>query len=274
MAIVLAFDLETVPDTMVGRLYWGLVGDDAAVAAAMSAKRNEETDGRSDFLKAGFHRVVAVGLAGLSLETGKPPKVKLTSKCEADERGLLEFFLAALTKRSQMDQGAQLVSWNGGSFDLPVIRYRSLLHGVNAGTLYGRPDDRQYDRYDYRYGDRHVDLMDVLSGYGASTAHKLDEAAQLVGLPAKGETTGADVLNLWLAGGYEAIGRYCGHDAIKTLLLFLRFQWTRAWISTSVYHQALEGVCGQLSDREDNLELRKAIGTWQLAVAPELQAAG
>jgi len=61
---------------------------------------------------------------------------------------------------------------------------------------------------------------------------------------------------------------------ILTLLLFLRFQWTRAWISTSVYHQALEGVCGQLSDREDNLELRKAIGTWQLAVAPELQAAG
>ena len=29
-----------------------------------------------------------------------------------------------------------LVSWNGGGFDLPVLHYRALLHGVNASRYW------------------------------------------------------------------------------------------------------------------------------------------
>ena len=55
----LVFDIETIPDTDVGRRILGLEeSDDAAVAAAMFAARQEATG--SDFLPYEQHRIVAI----------------------------------------------------------------------------------------------------------------------------------------------------------------------------------------------------------------------
>ena len=43
----------------------------------------------------------------------------------------------------------QLVSWNGGGFDLPVLQHRALIHGVTAAKYWDWGDD---DR-DFKYNN-------------------------------------------------------------------------------------------------------------------------
>jgi predicted PolB exonuclease-like 3'-5' exonuclease len=62
----------------------------------------------------------------------------------------------------------QIVSWNGSGFDLPVLHYRALMHGISAARYWDLGDDERdfrYNNYLNRYHTRHLDLMDVLSAY-------------------------------------------------------------------------------------------------------------
>ena len=59
-------------------------------------------------------------------------------------------------------------SWNGGGFDLPVLHYRALLHGVQAPRYWEMGDEDtafRYNNYLSRFHWRHLDVMDVLSGH-------------------------------------------------------------------------------------------------------------
>ena len=49
----------------------------------------------------------------------------------------------------------QLITWNGHSFDLPVLRYRAMVNRVSAEGL-------QVRQYFHRYTDDAIDLCDVL----------------------------------------------------------------------------------------------------------------
>lgn len=264
MSIILAFDLETVPDTVAGRRLHGLEGTPDEVAAAMLELRRKETDGRTDFLKPAFHRIVAIGAAAVALRNdsergraqadpvGPAIDVNLKAWSGAGEAALLSLFFAWLKKRPQ------LVSWNGSGFDLPVIRYRALLHGMDAATLYGPPEQKQWDSYGYRYGNAHVDLMDVLAGHGASTSHGLDELARLAGLPGKTVATGDQVSALAHAGEWDRIKAYVGSDAIQTLLLFLRWEVGRGRLPRGTYVDVLRAIAEKVSDAA----LAGAIGSW------------
>src|SRR5262249_1393409 len=77
-----------------------------------------------------------------------------------------------------------IVTWNGRCFDIPVILHRSLLHGVSAAPWFQTIGSR-YDGYAYRYGHRHIDLMDVMADYGAIRSYGLDVIASTLGLPGK-----------------------------------------------------------------------------------------
>ena len=99
-----------------------------------------------------------------------------------NERSVLEAFFTLLT--SDQDP-PRLVSWNGSGFDLPVIRYRAMLHGIPAPGLYRSDGEFQFNDYQNRYHDMHVDLMDTLSGYGASTRVGLGNWCRTIGLSGK-----------------------------------------------------------------------------------------
>lgn len=251
MSVIVAFDLETAPDTDAGRRLFGLMGTDEDVATAMLAKRKEDTDGRTDFLKPAYHRVVGIGLVAVALSS--TPEVSVKSVAKNGERDLITLFLDSLRRHPQ------LVSWNGSGFDLPVIRYRALLHGLPAEDLYGPADQRQWDSYGYRYGSAHVDLMDVLAGYGASPAMGLDEMARLAGLPGKTTASGDQVAGLAFGGEWERIERYVGLDALQTLLLFLRWQVGRGHLTRTTYIGVLKALRPKVAYDQPTVE---AIQTW------------
>ena len=125
-----------------------------------------------------------------------------------------------------------LVTYNGRSFDLPVIVMRSLCHAVSLPWYYRDRDIR------YRYSDvGHLDLCDWLADHGATRAGKLDAVARLIGLPGKVGVDGSQVEGLYHAGQLESIQKYCLADVAQTALLFLRFRLLQGQIAHDAYRE-------------------------------------
>ena len=126
-----SFDIETVPDVEFGRRMWNLEGvSDEDVATAMTFKQLQKS-GR-EFLPLHQHRIVAISVA---LRTGNSFRVWSLGGEDADEAELVTRFFDGIERYSP-----DLVSWNGGGFDLPVLHYRALRHGVRASRYWETGD--------------------------------------------------------------------------------------------------------------------------------------
>ena len=253
---VLAFDIETVPDVELGRKLYELDGlDDGAVAQAMFAKQRALK--ASDFLPPPQQRVVAISVV---LRTRDGLKIFSLGDEQSAERELVQRFYDGLERYTPV-----LVSWNGSGFDLPVLTYRAMRHGVDAHHYWevGESDrEFRYNNYLSRYHWRHIDLMDVLSGYGASGRASLDLAAQLIGLPGKLGLGGAQVWPAYRRGELAAIRDYCEADVLNTYLLYLRFQLVRGELDAATYKSELAVVETKLA-QSDRPHLQQYLALWQ-----------
>ncbi|MFQ6023415.1 MAG: 3'-5' exonuclease [Acidiferrobacterales bacterium] len=219
---ILTFDIETAPDVDTARRLYGLDGlTDADVARVMFEKRREET-GDSDFLRHHLHRVIAISTV---LRHADDLRVWSLGSADSTEAELVRRFFEGIEKFTPT-----LVSWNGSQFDLPVLHYRALLHGVAAPRYWdtGNADrDFRWNNYLNRYHERHTDLMDVLSAYQLRAAAPLHEIAVMLGLPGKMGISGADVWDQYRAGKIELIRNYCEIDTLNTYLIYLRWELLR-----------------------------------------------
>lgn len=232
----LIFDIETVPDVELGRRIFGLDGlSDAAVAKAMFARCRQES-GR-DFLPLEQHRVVAIACA---LRGREGLRVWSLGEPASAEKELIERFFDGIEKYSP-----DLVSWNGAGFDLPVLHYRALAHGVQAARYWetGSVDTAfRYNNYLSRYHWRHLDLMDVLSGFQPRARASLTDMAALLGFPGKLGFSGAQVWDQYLAGNATGVRRYCETDVLNTYLIYLRFELMRGQLTRERHAAELEHV--------------------------------
>jgi hypothetical protein len=237
----LIFDIETVPDVELGRRLFGLQGlSDAAVAKAMFA-HCRQASGR-DFLPLEQHRVVAIACALRSREELRLWSLGTPASPEAE---LIERFFDGIEKYSP-----DLVSWNGAGFDLPVLHYRALAAGVQAARYWetgGSDGAFRYNNYLSRYHWRHLDLMDVLSGFQARARASLADIALLLHLPGKLGFSGAQVWDEYLAGNALGVRRYCETDVLNTYLIYLRFELMRGQLTREHHAAELERVKGLLS---------------------------
>jgi hypothetical protein len=237
MTPILVFDLETVPDTAgLRRLRpeWRDL-DDAAIAERAFSERRERSG--SEFLPHHLHRIVAIGCAFRD-EQGFRVRC-LGTEQDAEARLIADFF--RLIERYT----PQLVSWNGGGFDLPVLHYRGLIHGV-AATRYWElgEDDREFkwNNYISRYHTRHLDLMDLLALYQPRAAAPLDEIARLAGFAGKLGMDGSQVWGAYGNGQLAQIRAYCETDVVNTYLVFCRFQRMRGALTEAAYDHEIERV--------------------------------
>ena len=222
---VLVFDIETIPDLDGGRRLLDLAGlGDDEVAQAMISQRMQAKG--TDFQPAHLHRVVAISVA---LRSGDDFRVWSLGDETSSEAELVKRFFDGIERYKPT-----LVSWNGGGFDLPVLHYRALIHGVTAKTYW---DTGYFDReakwnsYIGRYQFRHTDLMDVLALYQPRNNAPLNEVAQLLGLPGKLGMDGSKVFDAWRTGQIREIRAYCETDVLNTYLIYLRFQLMRGHLS-------------------------------------------
>ena len=224
----LILDIETVPDTD----RW---------------KRPEPPEGASPptaaFPPTWAHRVIVIGCLWLDHNyrlkrlgvVGEPDGG--AGSPDHNEHRLLEDFSRFVGKARPV-----LVTYNGRSFDLPVIALRSLCHGVSLGWYYRERNVR------YRYSEEgHLDLCDWLADHGATRSGSLDAVARLIGLPGKVGVDGSQVEGLYLAGQLGAIQRYCLADVTQTALLFLRFRLLQGLLRGETYREATAALLDALA---------------------------
>ena len=145
-ATVIVWDIETVPDLKGFAAANGHDGKtDDEIRAAMGDK----------FPKHIYHSIICIGALVAHQQDGHWAVDALGAPHvgERSEKTLIASFVDRIAELTP-----QLVTFNGASFDLPVLRYRAMVNGVSARGLSLRP-------YFNRYTEDAIDLCDVLSSF-------------------------------------------------------------------------------------------------------------
>jgi len=264
---IFVFDIETVVDCDAVRNLLGCKdANDTEARNALTAYCMEKSGGKNDFPRQPFHQVVAISYAQLIREPGEQGceiilrRVASGGDVNSDERSLLEGFFGLIEKRAP-----QLVSYNGRGFDIPVLKYRAMKHGIPCSRWFSEGD--KWSNYDARYANRyHVDLLEIFSGYGAAARCSLNELAAVMAIPGKLETTGGDVRTLFEAGDIESIRNYCETDVLTTTLLYLRWQYFNGSLGRDAFARALAGIHHYL-ESESGQHLHAYLEAWD-ALSP------
>jgi predicted PolB exonuclease-like 3'-5' exonuclease len=176
------------------------------------------------------HRVVVIG--ALLFDSAYQVKRIGVVGDGKDEAGALGDFAKMLE-----DRRPTLVTFNGRSFDMPVIATRCLRHGIPLRHYYRSRDVR------YRFSpEGHLDLMDYVADFGAAKPSRLDVIAKLCGMPGKVGVEGKDVGPLVHAGRIQEVRDYCLCDVAQTAAVFLRVQLVRGELERDVYLNAMSGL--------------------------------
>ena len=211
---MIVWDLETVPDLK--------------AAARMSGDDSKTDDEVRDTLGSGFpkppiHSIACIG-ALVGRREAEGWRVTALGAPHVNDRPEQELIRTFVDRIEQLSP--QLITFNGNGFDLPVLRYRALLHRVPAPGLHARP-------YFNRYTNDAIDLCDVLASFGSSPKMKLDELSRFLGLAGKPHgLDGSKVESMVAAGQIDEVARYCETDIVNTYRLWLIYELFRGVLST------------------------------------------
>jgi 3'-5' exonuclease len=217
-ASVIVWDIETVPDLKGFAEANGHDGkSDDDIRAAMGDK----------FPKHIYHSIICIGAlvahqqnGGWIIDALGAPHVG-----ERCEKSLISSFVDRIAELAP-----QLVTFNGSSFDLPVLRYRAMVNSVAAPGLSLRP-------YFNRYTEDAIDLCDVLSSFSPQGKATLHELCRVMGLPGKPDgMSGGDVEKYYLEGRLREVADYCESDVVNTYRAWLRYELFRGRLSDASFH--------------------------------------
>lgn len=234
----LVLDIETIPDA----LRW-----QRPEASPGAEGGGGGGGGYPPFPPSWAHRIIVIGCLLLDDRyrlkrigvIGDPAGDPAGGPDTADEREriLLEDFSRFVGKARPV-----LVTYNGRSFDLPVIALRALCHAVPLPWYYREKGVR------YRFSEEgHLDLCDWLADHGATRPGKLDAVARLIGLPGKIGIDGSQVEGLYRSGQLATVQKYCLADVAQTAFLFLRFRLLQGQLAAEDYRDRVAALLDALA---------------------------
>ena len=209
----LVVDTESVPD---GRLIadvkypgQGLSPADA-IARAQAEARDLSPTG-SDFLPVTFQIPVAVCVirvgTDFSLQAFKcldEPHYRPAEVVKQFWRGVEDTY-----------KGANLVTFNGRGFDMPLLELAAFRQGLSVPNYWQRSRNR--------FNGNHIDVQERLTNFGASRMYGgLNLLAKMIGKPGKTDVAGDQVYRMHCEGRLAEINDYCLCDTLDTYFVFLR----------------------------------------------------
>ncbi len=225
------FDIETIPDFEFLRIV--LAQPDMPEDELLELASEELAKNKSGFLPPMYHKMIS--WVGLWIENTGDPRNKAAWYGENEKEGLQALLHTLGTFK---DYG--LIHHNGRGFDLPLVTYRCLKHGLQM--------PRRLNHYDikYRYSQHNVDLVDEFSNYGASSWPKLKHLGQLLNIPFKQTGEGNIVLEMFREGRLKAIEHYCYEDVMATYLVWLYLKFTVGDLEKAKFEQLKERATNKL----------------------------
>jgi len=217
MSSVIVWDLETVPD---------LRG--FAAANDLEGKSDDEIrEAIGDkFPKHIYHSIICIGalVAHRENDSWSVDGLGAPSVEKRSEKELIASFVGRIAELQP-----QLVTFNGSSFDLPVLRYRAMVNGISAPGLASRA-------YFNRYSEDAVDLCDVLASFSPQAKATLHEMSRVMGLPGKPSGIhGGEVEKYYLEGKINEIADYCESDVVNTYRVWLRYELFRGRLTHAAF---------------------------------------
>jgi predicted PolB exonuclease-like 3'-5' exonuclease len=214
---VLVWDLETVRDLAAGARVFDLVGQsDDAVQSAFG----------TEFPKLLLHRIACIG-ALVASQSSSGWQIEALGAPHIGERTEKELITAFVDKIA--DLKPRMVTFNGGTFDLPVLRYRAMVHRVSAAGLHARP-------YFNRYTDDAIDLCDVLAAFDQRAKVKLDLLCKTLGFAGKsGGIDGSQIESYVADGKIAEVAAYCETDVVNTYRVWLAYELFRGRLSPEAF---------------------------------------
>lgn len=248
---VLIFDTETTPDR-------ALAKDGELVGAR----------GEAIFPKTPLHEVRAIAYALFVWENGVPvfKRAQAAGRAESSERELLSGFWSYVEKTKP-----QLVSWNGRSFDIPVLISRAMRNRVSARGHWH--EQSKFERYRYKYAEsQHLDLCESITDFGKDK-FSLDLAARMVGAPGKLDTQGSQVEEMIREGRIEDVRVYCVVDCLNLAAVYLRWCSIQGLITFEQEDAAKESICSWIKTQPESMaELKRFGSLWAGSTPATTQA--
>ncbi len=222
------FDIETrVDKSLLNRAFY----PHEAIDDEEAYKRFRE-ESRSDFAPISLHVPISIAVGDVDEHHVLRAVESLALADYSEEKLVREFW-----SRVERFKGC-LVTFNGRRFDLPVLELAALRYGIPAPNYFAESNSIRY-----RYSDRHLDLCEFVTNYGAVRLRGgLDLLLKMIGMRGKGAIDGSQVQELYEAGRMDEIHRYCRSDVIQTYFLLLRVELMRGKLEADGYAAALQSA--------------------------------
>jgi 3'-5' exonuclease len=227
------FDIESIPDIPFLRELMEQPPDEEQELLERAAE--EFGRGKSGFLPPMYHQMVS--WVGLWITASGEPRQKVAWSGTDERAGLVSLIDTLSTYK---DFG--VIHHNGKGFDLPLITYRAMKHGLQLPPRLNTHDIR------YRFSKQNLDLMDEFSNFGASSYPKLKHIGTLIGIPVKVTGEGNEVLSMFRNGELDRIEHYCYEDVMATYLIWLHLQFTNGELPQARFQDLRKRAMAKLSE--------------------------
>ena len=178
----IVYDTESVVD---GALLARVLYKNQKLSADKAARRYQEDNARDDgpeavFVPVSFHVPVSVTVARVTKDY-RLADIACLDAPRFDSRAMVELFWRGI----DVYRSAVLVDFNGRSFDIPLLTLSAFRFGISCPRYFEDPDRFGFR---YRFTDKHLDLMEWMTEYGAFRLKGgLNLLAKMLGKPGKME---------------------------------------------------------------------------------------